>query len=73
MGHMNLNKPAGEANMYVQFRYVPRAIWNHTQGKISELLNADTINTKKNVEKINAKIKTETPKDKNLNTIYEKN
>ena len=38
------HKPAGEANLYVQFVYVPLKIYNHTPGQVSVSMNADPIN-----------------------------
>ena len=40
----NFHKPAGEENLYVQFGYVPQKKFNHIQGQVSGLMNADTIN-----------------------------
>ena len=48
------HKPAGEANPYVWFGYVPLTIFNHTGEQVSGSMNADTmniINTIKNQQK----------------------
>ena len=38
------HKPAEEANKYIRFLYTPLTICNHTQGKVSGPVSADTIN-----------------------------
>ena len=47
---MTFHKPMGEANMYVQFGYGAHKIYNHTQGKVSVSMNADTMNANKQVK-----------------------
>ena len=39
----NFHNPVGEANPYVQFRYIPLTILNHTGGQVSGSMNADPI------------------------------
>ena len=41
---MNFHKSAVKENPYVQFGYVALKSYNNTQGKVSESMNADTIN-----------------------------
>ena len=42
-------KPAGEANPYLRFGYIPQIISNHTQVLVSGSMNSDPINTNKKV------------------------
>ena len=37
------HKPAGEANTYVKFGYVPQKICNHNQGQFSVAMKSDSI------------------------------
>ena len=38
------HKPAGEENVYVQFRCLPLKIFNYTRGRVSGSINTDPIN-----------------------------
>ena len=38
------HEPTGETNTYTWFVYGPQKIFNHNQGKVSESMNADTVN-----------------------------
>ena len=48
--NMTFQKPAGEANLYVQFLYGPQTIFNHTLGKVSVSIKVDSINANKQVK-----------------------
>ena len=41
---MNLHKPVEEENLYVQFGYGPKKIFNIIRGEVSGSMNADTGN-----------------------------
>ena len=45
-----IHKPAGEANLYVRFRYGQQKNYNHIWGQVSLLMNADLINMNKQVK-----------------------
>ena len=40
------HKPAGEANLHVQFLYYPQTIWNYTWGQVSVSMNTGPVNEK---------------------------
>ena len=46
---MTIHKDAEEANTYVWVWYGPETIFQNTQGQVSVSMNADPINTKKQV------------------------
>ena len=41
---ITFHKPVGEENPFVQFRYIPMKICNHTQGQLSGSIEAYPIN-----------------------------
>ena len=56
------HNPEREANMYINFEYIPQTICNHTQRQSSRLINADSINAKNRLTINDAKVKTKNPK-----------